>query len=118
MCDANDFDPVTDLRREWVKARKEHTCYACRETIRPGDRYHLWVSKFDGDLTVAHHCARCYLLMEALWSSGAESVEWGLDCGVSYEEAFGPIPDDVARLAFLTPDEAQAALRPTPPETA
>lgn len=118
MCDSDDFDSATDLRRGWVRARKQHRCYACREAIRPGDRYHEWVSKQEGELDTARHCARCYLLMEALWASGAEAVDWSLDCGVSYEEVFGPIPEHVARLAFMTPDEAQAAARkPDAPST-
>ena len=44
--------------------------------------------------------------------AGAETVQWDLNCGASWDEEFGPVPDEVARLAFLTPDEAQAALVP------
>lgn len=106
MCD-DDYQSV-ELQSRWQRARKEHQCFACRETIRPGDHYHLTVQKYD-NLEHFKHCARCWAVVSALLDAGAHSVQWNLNCGTPYEEAFGePIPEEVARLAFLTRDEAQA----------
>jgi hypothetical protein len=46
--------------------------------------------------------------VNALFRAGADTVQWDLNCGARWEDNFGELPDDVARLAFLTPDEAQA----------
>jgi len=37
MC-GEDYDANTELQNRWRIARKPHLCFACRETIRPGDR--------------------------------------------------------------------------------
>ena len=106
MClDSDVGEPVVD---GWRKARKEHVCFACRETIRAGDRYH-YTSQIDkGEFNQFKHCARCWAICGAILEAGAESVQYDLRCGVSWQEAFGENPpDEVARLAFLTPDEAQ-----------
>lgn len=107
MCDdSGDYEPI--ISEEWRTARKPHKCYACREEIRIGDCYHVTVQKNDGELLMFKHCARCDALVGALLDAGAESVQWDLHCGVSYREAFGEDPPpEIARLAFLTPDEAQ-----------
>jgi hypothetical protein len=109
MCDESD-DYAVELTREWRRARKEHRCYACRETIRKADRYHVTAHIFEGRLETFKHCARCYTILEALWSAGAEAVDLGLDCGETWEDNFDECPPEVARLAFMTRDEAQAML--------
>lgn len=111
MC-YDDYEAV-DLQSRWQTARKEHRCFACHETIRPGDRYHLVVQKYD---TLDHfkHCARCWSIVTELLAAGAYSVQWDLNCGTPYEEAFGPMSDEVTRLAFLTKDEAQALVAKPP----
>lgn len=107
MCDEWESDQTLFSQRQ-VRARKEHACYACGETIRPGDRYLRTAQKDDGVFYDFHHCLRCSAIMDALIEAGADSVQYNLNCGTRYEDAFGPIPDSVARLAFMTPDEAQA----------
>lgn len=66
-----------------VRARKEHTCCECNESIRRGDDYHvvsgLWVDTFDAFKT----CARCYFVREML---AREEIAEG--CG--YDEAYPP----------------------------
>ena len=107
MCD-DDFGSPTELQRRWKFAKNGQKCFACLEVIRPGDRYHLIVQNYEGDLAHFKHCARCWAMCEAIMER-AESVRWDLNCGTSWQEAFGQEPpDEVARLAFLTPDEAQA----------
>lgn len=109
MCD--DYEsPEATLQDGWVSARKPHRCYACRETIRVGDRHHVVVQIYDGKPDRFRHCARCYAIMDAILDAGAESVQWDLNCGERWEENFGELPDEVAALAFITPDEAQERL--------
>lgn len=105
MCD--DWTDAQDLGREWRTARKEHRCYACRESIRPGDRYHISAIVQDGSAESFKHCARCWAICEALWAEGAGIIDFGLNCGEEWEDNFGELPESVAALAFLTPDEAQ-----------
>lgn len=109
MCD---LDEACDASADsFAHARKEHQCWACRETIRKKDRYHRSALLYDGHWTVYRHCLRCWSICEALWKAGAGVIDYGLDCGETWEEAErGPLPDSVAVLAFLTPDEAQARL--------
>jgi len=107
MC-YDDDGPEVELANEFRKARKPHRCYACREEIPAGHRYHVVVQIYDGDVTEFKHCARCWALaMEIMHMNGY--VQWDLNCGISWREAAGEDPpESVARLAFMTPDEAQA----------
>lgn len=108
MCDVYDSNPP--IAEEWRKAKKEHKCYACREIIRIGDRYHFIAQKDDEFFTVKH-CARCWTMGEAILEAGSDSWQYDLACGVSWQEAFGQEPpDEIARLAFITPGEAQKEL--------
>ena len=103
MCDV-DALPGTSARR-WQRARKTHTCTACRETIRPGDLYHVLTGVWDGEWDSFKHCARCWKMIRALADLTGEAVDLELNCGETYE----PVGDDdpLLALAFLTPDEAQ-----------
>ena len=40
----------TQLRHNWHRARKEHTCVWCGETIHKGNLYDRVVGVYDGDL--------------------------------------------------------------------
>ena len=103
-----DGEPTeSKLMSEWRRARKEHRCYACHETVRVGDRYHVNAGRWDGKVEDIKHCARCWTMGEEI---GAMAGCWQYDlaCGVSWQDAFEEEPPPhVARLAFLTPDEAQ-----------
>ena len=109
MCDLD--DSATDIDRRWQRARKPHRCGACGETIRVGDRYHIAVSIQDGDFSSFQHCARCWWMVEELWAAGVEAVQWDLNCGETWDAR--DVPDEVAELAFLTLDEAQAQIAST-----
>jgi hypothetical protein len=111
VCDDDFGDPV-ELQSRWRIARKPHYCFACRETIRSADRYHFVVQNYDGELSTFKHCLRCWTMIREILDAGALSVQWNLDCGLDWEEAFGPLPEHVATLAFLTPDEAQERAGP------
>ncbi len=103
----NDFQPETFFR-----ARKEHQCDACHETIRRGDRYLRTNIGYEGAISTYKHCLRCNAIAQALWKHGAGTIDMNLNCGHTWEEneLLGKLPDDVAALAFLTADEAQALL--------
>jgi hypothetical protein len=102
------------------KARKEHVCCACGETIRKGDRYRKTFVVFEGDVDTYKHCLRCATLMDAISKrirdgerNYEEAVAWELDCGHTWQENFDEEPpEEIARLAFLTPDEMQRELAP------
>jgi hypothetical protein len=103
-------------RNERRRARKEHRCSACRETIRAGDVYHSIFTVFDGDSRTFKRCLRCEALHAHLVLKGTEATgrdrtypQEDLSCGIPYEDEWGPIPDDIARLAFVTADEMQGA---------
>lgn len=94
------------------RARKLHRCSACKETIRPGDRYFSIHVVHDGATTIKR-CLRCQKMHEHLRCLG-DGDTWPderLNCGESYENEWGECPLDIQRLAFLTPDEAQKELR-------
>lgn len=95
------------------RARKEHECDACAETIRRGDRYHYTFCVFEGSANTTKRCARCELMYRALLPliDDESTCDPELNCGHTFENNFGEAPPpELARLAFVTPDEAQALL--------
>lgn len=92
-----------------VKARKEHTCSACRETVRKGDRYVRDAMLSDGDWSVVIRCERCELIFDHLQERMAgtdECADRELDCGHDYEERWGEDPPEwLAALAFWVPGD-------------
>lgn len=106
MCDYA-VPPDDETWERWQKARKEHKCCACRETIRKGDRYHVTSGTWDHDFSSHEQCARCRRVWEILqYDMNIECVPFSLDCGETYE---GDNKELIA-LSFMTPDEAQQQL--------
>lgn len=103
MCDNADPNNAVQDTTE-PRARVEHECCACGETIRVGDRYKRTGQCNDGHWSTYIHCLRCWAMCDALFTTGVECVAWELDCG----EAWVNPPENVARLAFLTREEMQA----------
>lgn len=99
----------------WRRARNERQCCACHETIRRGDRYAYNKTLFEGSWSAWCWCARCKTMIDHLdvrLADPDEECDPHLDCGHTYEERFDePPPPEIARLAFLTPDEAQEMAR-------
>ena len=94
MCDSD--EAVEPLVSAFRRARKQHECFA-----------HYTAIIYDG-FEAFKHCLRCWAIGNAILEAGGESCQYDLHCGVSWEEAFGgPPPDEIARLAFLTREEAQ-----------
>lgn len=98
-----------------VKARKSHECCACDDGIAPGHRYTRVGIVHDGRAWALKRCLRCQTIHKHLRTVLTERDEWPdeyLACGHEYEEMHGePPPPEIARLAFLTPAEVQAAMR-------
>lgn len=54
-----DYDPPEVYSQVLRRARREHTCCECGETITPGDLYEVAKGKWDGDWNEYKTCARC-----------------------------------------------------------
>lgn len=113
MCDEPDYYYMTmDERRQ--KARKVHVCYACREQIRVGDAYQVSRCISTSRYTPFEwykHCLRCAAMLDAIVKARPEdSIAWDLACGEDWRDTIGELPDEVAALAFMTPDDAQKTL--------
>ena len=103
-----------DVYRETVrKARKEHTCSACKETIRKGELYCSVFTVFDGVTDSLKRCGACQTthkhLRAVIYDRDYDHDQlWPderLNCGMSYEEEWGDCPADIAALAFVTSEE-------------
>lgn len=99
---------------EQRRARKEHACDACGETIQPGHVYANHFTVFRGDAENVKRCLKCETIYQHLCSLEDDAdfqPDIRLACGHTYEENWNrPPPDEIARLAFMTPDEIQQAL--------
>jgi len=58
VCDV-DHDPASVLEEKMVKARKEHECCECGETIKRGERYELVKGCWDGSWGTYKTCEPC-----------------------------------------------------------
>lgn len=108
------YDETADVYSESVrKARKEHGCDACLETIRVGDYYHVIGIVYDGRAHSYKRCERCQRIhlhlrtlpdrMDEVWPNER------LDCGEEYTKHWGKEPPpEIAELAFATPEQLQA----------
>jgi hypothetical protein len=105
-------ETYTVYTRTLTKARKEHACSACKETIRPGDYYTKVFSLYDGNTNNYKRCPACEAIFDELVSRLQENEQWPderLNCGHEWSENFGePPPEHIAALAFLSPAEKQA----------
>ncbi len=108
MCDLD--GEVAEVQDTYTRrARKDYWCCACGDKIERTHLYKRTGALFDGSWSTYRHCLRCWAMLDAIFKRG-ESASWYLDCGESWEDVFGELPDDVARLAFMTPEEAQQEL--------
>jgi len=123
-CD--DGESVENYQSGHVVARVEHGCACCPELIRPGDTHYRASWLYEGKYETFRRCARCHLLYLALVKLHKErkivddfgdlmGVDPELNCGHTFEKIFGhEPPEELARLAFLTPGEVQALLSERP----
>jgi len=118
--DCSDGEPLDVDNERMVRARKNHRCDACKETIRRGDLYKRHFIAWEGTCETVLRCARCDTIYQELcklhraknkdaWESTWPA--WRLDCGDSFKRVFDrEPPPELAELAFLTADEMQRRL--------
>lgn len=98
-----------------VKARKAHECDCCDLGVRAGDLYWRIRKIYEGNVESYKRCLRCqtiHVFLRGVVNLGDEWPDERLACGHEFTELHGePPPPDIARLAFLTPDEVQEQLR-------
>lgn len=96
------------------RARVNHTCSACRETIERGQFYVLAVAGGSDGIDTIKRCLRCELIYEHLIevSPAGEFPDAHLNCGHTYEEVHdNPPPAWLAALAFWRPGDPLPATR-------
>lgn len=90
-----------------VTARKRHECDACERAIPKGARYCRVATIYDGSVSSYKRCGACQATHEHLRALDLETwPDEQLGCGLAYEDEWGAVPDEVARLPFLTDEEA------------
>lgn len=88
------------------RARVDHTCSACWETIPAGSVYTRLGIIFDGSAETVKQCARCRAIFGAIRDyCPREPIDVFLSCGDTWEQVFGECPPDVAALAFMLPSD-------------
>jgi len=50
------------FREEFPTAKKQYKCCECNEIIKPGQKYHKAVGKWDGVLTTYRTCWSCHTI--------------------------------------------------------
>lgn len=112
MCGEPDY-VYTSMTGMYRKARKDHTCYACADTIKKGYHYHYeFCTGGDDGPEYYKHCMRCWEMLSAIIKALPDgAIRWDLNCGLAWEDEIGELPPEVARLAFMTPDEAQQLVK-------
>lgn len=121
-CDDDDGEPIVNYRSGPTTARVAHPCDCCTALIRPGDIHYSASWLCCGNYESFRRCARCHLLYLELVKLHRKhdirddynepmGVDPDLNCGHSFQKVFGrEPPEELTRLAFLTPDEVQAML--------
>ena len=108
-CEACD---VWEQRRH--KSNGKRRCDACRADIPAGHVYvkhTIWCEAVGREMI--RRCLACDTiyqhLVERLAGEYYEAADPRLDCGHEYEERWNEAPpDELARIAFMTPDEVQS----------
>jgi hypothetical protein len=127
-CDDGGEPIVVDSQRQ-RRARKEHRCDACKETVERGHIYVRHTVIWGGQVEETVRCLRCDAIYQHLCEIhrtnneanrrrarethfGDYDTDWpdiALNCGHEFKERWGrEPPEELARLAFLTPAEMQA----------
>lgn len=108
VCDG----PADVYSEREVRARCEHRCAACRETIPVGHRYWRIFIAAVRESWSYKRCLRCQAIHVHLRELCDDYGFWPsetLDCGEEYTAHWGEEPPpEIAALAFVTADEMQA----------
>lgn len=96
---------------QFPRARKEHKCDACNDTILRGDRYTRVAIVWNGTAESIIRCLRCQTIHEHLRTLDKYGELWPderLDCGEEYTDHWGKEPPpEIAALAFVSGHELQ-----------
>jgi len=63
-------DVVQLVSRKRRRARKEHRCGECGQTIAPGDVYDVDATVYEGEFTAYKTCLTCVRIRESLFKCG------------------------------------------------
>jgi len=118
---SHEVDEAYDLyHKTRRKARKEHRCCACGETILSGHVYVYVGLVWEGRGENYKRCLRCDTIFDAIVARQQAASRHGyadqwpdedLNCGHTWRENFEEDPpEEVARLAFMSREEAQETL--------
>jgi hypothetical protein len=109
----DDCEPCDYHKSKIRKARKQHKCTACGRAIKPGHYYRYVTGKFDDHVYTVKRCGACERTYQHLQKVGDGELipDENLDCGLDYQEEHRqPPPPEIAKLPFLSDDEAGALL--------
>ena len=73
--DCGDGEPVDVDQERRVRARKQHQCDACKETIERGHLYARHTLIYGGTVDVTIRCMRCELIYQQLCTIHREANE-------------------------------------------
>ncbi len=63
-CSYEGCDDPEFYQEEFPVAKKDHKCCECGEAIKPGQKYHKAVGKWEGDFDVFKTCMPCHSIRE------------------------------------------------------
>lgn len=108
MSHADEYHDASQVRIPCSRGKVR--CSVCRESIPAGIHYVRHWSIYDGNHSNTAHCARCWAIWEAIVAESDGPVCVDLDCGESWEDVFGTVPEHVAALAFALSGEVKVPL--------
>jgi hypothetical protein len=80
-----DYDGAYEFQSEAIRrARKQHKCYECHRPILPGQQYHYFSGKWEGEMDSYHTCLDC------------NNIRRGLSCDGQWPP-FGQLWDDITQ---------------------
>jgi hypothetical protein len=107
---SHSVEEVYSVYNETVrKARKTHSCAACRSPILPRHYYASVFIVFEGKAETVKRCGSCQTTHLHLRELGDKHGMWPdekLNCGKSYDGEWGEEPpEEIAALPFLSSEE-------------
>ena len=85
------------ISQKIVKARKEHKCMECGDTIKKGDKYEYYFGKDNGTIFIHKTCQICFNIREDLFKCGYYfGMLWE-----NIEEHFGSDENDEYDISWL-----------------
>lgn len=103
------YETYEIYNEQFPRARKAHTCSACKETIPSGIKYARIFVLFEKEVTIYKRCLRCQKIHEHLRKLCYKHYMWPderLNCGLNYADEWGQEPPpEIAALAFALPGD-------------